>query len=115
MTRTAPRSAHLVSATTAPTWPRLFADRVASAPDAVAVCAGTPGGDEYAELTYAELDDRAARLASVLAARGAEPEQLVALAVPGLVAGRRVLGVWSQGVFFSLGDLPHGADCDCEA
>ena len=41
--------------------------------------------------------------------------ELVALAVPGLVAGRRVLGVWSQGRFFSLGDLPHGADCDCEA
>ncbi len=41
--------------------------------------------------------------------------ELVALAVPGLVAGRRVLGVWSQGQFFSLGDLPHGADCDCEA
>lgn len=41
--------------------------------------------------------------------------ELVALAVPGLVAGRRVLGVWSQGQFFSLGDLPHGSDCDCEA
>jgi hypothetical protein len=40
--------------------------------------------------------------------------ELVALAVPGLVAGRRVLGVWSQGQFFSLGDLP-GANCDCEA
>lgn len=41
--------------------------------------------------------------------------ELVALAVPGLVAGRRVLGVWSQGQFFSLGDLPHGSDCDCGA
>lgn len=41
--------------------------------------------------------------------------ELVALAVPGLAAGRRVLGVWSQGQFFSLGDLPHGADCDGEA
>ncbi len=41
--------------------------------------------------------------------------ELVALAVPGLVAGRRVLGVWSQGQFFSLGDLPN-ADYDfCEA
>lgn len=36
--------------------------------------------------------------------------ELVALAVPGLVCGRRVLGVWSQHAFFSLGDLPHGAD-----
>ncbi len=32
--------------------------------------------------------------------------ELVALAEPGLVGGRNVLGVWSQGRFFSLGDLP---------
>ena len=32
--------------------------------------------------------------------------ELVALAVPGTVQGRRVLGVWSRGSFFSLGDLP---------
>ncbi len=32
--------------------------------------------------------------------------ELVALAEPGMVAGRRVLGVWSDGVFFSLGELP---------
>ena len=32
--------------------------------------------------------------------------ELVALAEPGIVAGRNVLGVWSDGVFFSLGDLP---------
>ena len=38
--------------------------------------------------------------------------ELVALAVPGLIAGRHVLGVWSQGRFFSLGDLPHGADAE---
>lgn len=41
--------------------------------------------------------------------------ELVALAVPGLVEGRRVLGVWSQGRFFSLGDLPHGTDDGCGA
>jgi len=34
------------------------------------------------------------------------------LAVPGMVAGREVLGVWSQGRFFSLGDLPAGLDAD---
>jgi hypothetical protein len=33
--------------------------------------------------------------------------EMVALAEPGLVAGRKVLGVWSEGVFFSLGDLPR--------
>ncbi len=32
--------------------------------------------------------------------------ELVALAEPGMVAGRKVLGVWSEGMFFSLGDLP---------
>ncbi len=34
--------------------------------------------------------------------------ELVALAVPGTIRGRRVLGVWSRGAFFSLGDLPPG-------
>lgn len=32
--------------------------------------------------------------------------ELVALAEPGMLRGRKVLGVWSEGVFFSLGDLP---------
>lgn len=39
--------------------------------------------------------------------------ELVALAEPGFVRGRKVLGVWSKGVFFPLGDLPnscHEAD-----
>ena len=36
--------------------------------------------------------------------------ELVALAVPGMIRGRRVLGVWSCGKFFSLGDLPTGED-----
>jgi uncharacterized protein len=40
--------------------------------------------------------------------------ELVALAVPGFHAGRRVLGVWSQNRFFSLGDLPESG-CPCEA
>jgi hypothetical protein len=34
--------------------------------------------------------------------------ELVALAEPGMVRGRNVMGVWSCGVFFSLGDLPPG-------
>ncbi|WP_428486244.1 DUF1285 domain-containing protein [Rhodopila sp.] len=34
--------------------------------------------------------------------------ELVALAVPRWIGSRRVLGVWSQGQFFSLGDLPPG-------
>ena len=36
--------------------------------------------------------------------------ELVALAVPGMIRCRRVLGVWSRGTFFSLGDLPAGED-----
>jgi hypothetical protein len=34
--------------------------------------------------------------------------ELVALAEPGMLHGRKVLGVWSDGAFFSLGDLPRG-------
>jgi hypothetical protein len=34
--------------------------------------------------------------------------ELVALAVPGFVGCRRMLGVWSQGQFFPLGELPPG-------
>ncbi len=34
--------------------------------------------------------------------------ELVALAVPHWIGARQVLGVWSQGRFFSLGDLPPG-------
>ena len=40
--------------------------------------------------------------------------ELVALAVPGTVDGHDVLGVWSQGVFFPLGDLPVDDDLDDE-
>ena len=32
--------------------------------------------------------------------------ELVALAVPHPVRGRRMLGVWSSGQFFSLGEMP---------
>ncbi|MER5793880.1 non-ribosomal peptide synthase/polyketide synthase [Streptomyces sp. NPDC001980] len=58
------------------TWPQMFADQVAARPDEVALV------HEDVRLTYAELDARAARLAHALVARGAGPEQVVALAVP---------------------------------
>ncbi|WP_198535037.1 non-ribosomal peptide synthetase, partial [Streptomyces natalensis] len=51
-----------------------------------AQCATTPGAAavvcEDTTLTYAELDERANRLAHLLTARGAGPERLVALALP---------------------------------
>ncbi|MGW1777494.1 amino acid adenylation domain-containing protein, partial [Streptomyces sp. NPDC002104] len=54
----------------------LFAAQVARTPDAVAVtCDGR-------HTTYAELDARANRLAHVLAARGAGPDRLIAVALP---------------------------------
>ncbi|MFE0739562.1 AMP-binding protein, partial [Streptomyces sp. NPDC058855] len=54
----------------------LFARQAARTPHATAVV------HEGTRLTYAELDARADRLARVLAARGAGPERLVALALP---------------------------------
>ncbi len=36
--------------------------------------------------------------------------ELVALGVPEFVGCRRMLGVWSSGVFFPLGELPSGQD-----
>ncbi|MFF3935180.1 amino acid adenylation domain-containing protein [Streptomyces phaeofaciens] len=58
------------------TWPEMFAEQVRTRPDAVALVFG----DE--RLTYAELDERANRLAHALIARGAGPERIVALALP---------------------------------
>ncbi|MFF4214912.1 amino acid adenylation domain-containing protein [Streptomyces nondiastaticus] len=54
----------------------LFEERVRRTPGAVAVI----DGDE--RLTYAELDRRAGRLASVLAGRGAAPGRVVGVALP---------------------------------
>ncbi|MFH8978198.1 non-ribosomal peptide synthase/polyketide synthase [Streptomyces sp. NPDC017890] len=56
--------------------PELFRAQVRSTPDTLAVV----GPD--AQLTYAELDARANRLAHALLARGAGPERLVAVALP---------------------------------
>ncbi|GLF99153.1 non-ribosomal peptide synthetase [Streptomyces yaizuensis] len=58
------------------TVPGLFERQARRSPDAVAVVCGDT------ELTYAELDARAGRLARALAGRGAGPETLVGLALP---------------------------------
>ncbi|TDD77939.1 non-ribosomal peptide synthetase, partial [Actinomadura rubrisoli] len=54
----------------------VFHRQVDATPGAVAVVAGPR------TLTFAELDERAARLATVLAGHGAGPERIVALALP---------------------------------
>ncbi|MGW0584306.1 amino acid adenylation domain-containing protein, partial [Streptomyces sp. NPDC002920] len=60
----------------AATLPELFQTQAARTPDATAVAfAG-------AEVTYAELDERANRLARLLIRRGIGPERIVGLAVP---------------------------------
>ncbi|MDT0569203.1 non-ribosomal peptide synthetase [Streptomyces sp. DSM 3412] len=66
-------TAHAVPADT---WPAMFAEQVRQRPEAVALVF------EDEELTYAELDERANRLAHALIARGAGPERIVALALP---------------------------------
>lgn len=58
------------------TWPQMFAEQVRRRPDAIALVF------EDEELSYAELDERANRLAHALIARGAGPERIVALALP---------------------------------
>ncbi|HEX2092675.1 MAG TPA: amino acid adenylation domain-containing protein, partial [Longimicrobiaceae bacterium] len=71
---------------------RLFAERAARDPGAVAVLSG----DE--RVTYGELDARAERIARTLRSAGVGPEVPVALcaeATPALLAG--VLGIWKAG------------------
>ncbi|MEO3819106.1 amino acid adenylation domain-containing protein [Plantactinospora sp. B24E8] len=58
------------------TWPQLFEEQVRRAPEAVALVF------EETELTYAELNRRANRLAHALIVRGVGPERVVALCLP---------------------------------
>ncbi|MFD8614087.1 amino acid adenylation domain-containing protein [Streptomyces sp. NPDC059631] len=82
-----------------------FAEQAARTPDAVAVVAGE------VTLTFAELERRAARLASLLVARGVGPESVVALAVPrsaeSVVA---ILAVLRAGGAYLPLDLDHPED-----
>ncbi len=67
---------------------------------------------------YLHVRDGAGRLPIEARIGRAVYYELVALAEPHEALGRRMLGVWSRGQFFSLGDLSTGdgccdADCDC--
>ncbi|WP_169732910.1 non-ribosomal peptide synthetase [Haloechinothrix halophila] len=69
----------------ATTMPEMFTERVVATPDAVAVVFDPSdgcSGDLVEELTYAELDDRAGRLAGALRECGVGPERFVAVAMP---------------------------------
>ncbi|MFB6613131.1 amino acid adenylation domain-containing protein [Streptomyces sp. NPDC056367] len=91
--------------TAAGTFPELFEAAARRAPEAPALRAGST------TLTYRELDERAGRLARLLADRGAGPERLVAVALPRspeLVVA--VLAVLKSGAAYTLFDprLPAG-------
>ncbi|MEV4617058.1 amino acid adenylation domain-containing protein, partial [Kitasatospora sp. NPDC049258] len=87
------------------TVPELFEAQVRRTPDAVAVvCDGE-------ELTYAELDARANRLARLLIDRGARPEDFVALSLPrsaGMLVA--VLAVLKSGAAYLPVDPNYPAD-----
>ncbi|HSA48605.1 MAG TPA: AMP-binding protein, partial [Yinghuangia sp.] len=84
----------------ADTFPALFEDRVRATPDAPALVA-VAGDGRQVTLGYRELDERANRIARMLAARGAGPERIVGLALPrgaDLVAA--ILGVLKSGAAY---------------
>ncbi|MGH8931557.1 MAG: amino acid adenylation domain-containing protein [Egibacteraceae bacterium] len=87
------------------TLPQRFEAQVARTPEAVAVVF------EDAELTYAELNRQANRLARALIARGAGPERLVALALPrSLALVVAVLAVHKAGAAYLPLDVEYPAE-----
>ncbi|MFI6708294.1 amino acid adenylation domain-containing protein [Nonomuraea sp. NPDC050478] len=87
------------------TVPESFARQAARTPDAVAVVAGDH------RWSFAELNRRANAIAHHLRARGAGPEQLIALALPrGAEMIAAVLGVLKAGAAYLPLDLEHPAE-----
>ncbi|WP_405020634.1 amino acid adenylation domain-containing protein [Kitasatospora sp. NBC_00070] len=82
-----------------------IAERVAAAPDAVAVVF------EGVELTYRQLDERAGLLARRLVAAGAGPDRIVAVAVPRSVELMvALLGVLKSGAAYLPLDVEYPAE-----
>ncbi|HEY0602462.1 MAG TPA: amino acid adenylation domain-containing protein [Herpetosiphonaceae bacterium] len=89
---------------------QLFAEQAARTPDACAVSYGA-GTRERVALSYAELNDRANRLAQYLLERGAGPEISVALCVERsveMIVG--VLGIWKAGAAYVPLDPSYPAE-----
>ncbi|MEU8696150.1 amino acid adenylation domain-containing protein [Streptomyces sp. NPDC048680] len=87
------------------TLPAMFARRLAERPDAVAVV------DRSRSVTYAQLDDRARRIAGLLAAHGVGAESVVGVAVPRSVdMVATVLAALRLGAAFLPLDLVHPGD-----
>ncbi|MFJ2705333.1 amino acid adenylation domain-containing protein [Streptomyces sp. NPDC087428] len=87
------------------TLPAMFARRLTERPDAVAVV------DRSRSVTYAQLDDRARRIAGLLAAHGVEAESVVGVAVPRSVdMVATVLAALKLGAAFLPLDLVHPGD-----